>query len=75
VKELFGVFAKLSFLFVVVYVIAAGFGQTVELQPQRKCGSGRRWKTRNVKGNVWGAPVTQASLADDGLAFPAAPVM
>jgi hypothetical protein len=78
VKELFTVFAKLSFLFVVVYVIAAGFGQTVELLPssdKKKCGTGGGWRTRNVKGNAWGTPVVQASLADDGLAFPAAPVM
>ena len=68
-------FAKLSFIFIVVYVIAAGLGQTVQLQqPKKKCGNGR-WKTRNVKGNLWGMPVVTAPLADEGNAYPAAPVM
>lgn len=67
-------FAKLSFIFIVVYVVAAGLGQTVQFQQPKKCGGGR-WKTRNVKGNMWGSPVVQAPLADEGNAYPAAPVM
>lgn len=76
-KELFGIFAKLSFIFVLIYVVSAGFGQSVSVAPQKKkCGNGGgRWKTRNVKGNMWATSVAQAPLADDGNAYPAAPVM
>ena len=64
------IFGKLAFVLLAVWVVLAGLGYTTmpgktKMPPPKKRG----------KGGIWAVPVVTAQAAEDGLAFPAAPVM
>ncbi len=68
------VFAKLSFVLLVAWVVLAGFGMTT-MPGARKQSAMKRSKRQRGSGDIWATPVVQAPDAEDNLAFPAAPVM
>jgi hypothetical protein len=70
-EKYFALFSKLAFILLAVWVVLAGLGFTQmpgyvpPKTPRRARGLG----------GVWAVPVASAPAAEDGLTFPAAPVM
>ena len=68
------VFLKLAFVFLVLWIVLAGLGFTTMPGTVKQAISKKR-RRQGATGNKWASGFVQAPSAEDGLAFPAAPIM
>lgn len=73
-EKYIGVFTKMAFILLAVWVVLAGLGKTT-MPGTRKQAMRRRAYKQPASGLVWNSGFVQAPSAEEGLAFPAAPVM